>query len=593
MNPKFARLPSIVVALGLVVFCLAVFYPSLHNGYVWDDEIFLVRSSAYAGTSRLAASLFEPFALYAAYYRPLVAFSYALIPATSDYSASAHHAINLVMHIANVLLVYVCVIAISRRIFTAPENQRGHFVSAVVAALVFAVHPTVLEPLLWISGRFDMALTLFSLLFVWVDVRRRITILSTLLLAIIYFCAAASKEAAAVLPFAVVLIHTFLWTYERDSGGWATFMWRRRSGYVAMIVAGLVYLLLRTYAMDHAPPNSGLLATSASNWWDRILLAALSLLEYGRLVFFPWTTTAPVHPYDFNEIGAVGRIGIPVAVGLAVATLLVLIVTKRARWPYPVLIFIAMISPVLHLVNFSAATSLIADRYALAPFALSLTLATPLCASYFCRSAISRMFAITLGLVALLIIISWIAIARVTTLVWRDDVSLWAYAYARAPQAEMASSNYVSSLLKAGKFDEAEIIATKIREQGKTSMASLTNFALIRAVRGDFEAAYGILRAVDVHKTTGLTAKDLSTYYCTFAQIDKLTSNWSAALEHSNESLRYDSQLVICKLVRATALYYTGSKAEALAMLFELKPTVAPALQHEIEQLLKLWQTTN
>ena len=180
-----------------------------------------------------------------------------------------------------------------------------------------------------------------------------------------------------------------------------------------------------------------------------------------------------------------------------------------------------------------------------------------------------------------------------TTEVWRDDASLWAYAYARAPESEMAASNYVSSLLKIGKIDDAEIIAQKIRDSGQTSMSPLTNFALIKAVRGDFEAAYGILQAVDVKKTKGLSSDDLANYYCSFAQVDKLKGDWPSALKHSEEALKYDRALVTCQMVKARALFNVGSKPDAFTLLTSIRSTVSPKTQNEIDQLLKEWQAPN
>jgi protein O-mannosyl-transferase len=414
-----------------------------------------------------------------------------------------------------------------------------------------------------------------------------------LLLCLIYFGAATSKESAAVFPFAMALIHTFMWTFERDSSRWIDYMWRNRAPYCAILVAGSAYIALRLYVMSQHPSAGSALLTSAGGWSQRALMAGFSLAEYAKLVFVPWITTAPVHPYDFTSLAASTLVFVPACVALLLSVLCFSAVKLRARWPYPVLIFVVMVSPVLHLINFSAASSLVADRYALAPLALGIIVAVPLCATQLARIEISRVFAVTLGALGLLVVFSWIAIARVTTVMWRDDVSLWAYAYSRAPQSEMAASNYVSSLLKIGKIDEAEIIAKKIRDSGRTSMSPLTNFALIKGVRGDFEAAYGLLQAVDVKKTKGLTSDDLANYYCAFAQIDKLKGNWPNALQHSEAALQHDPQLITCQMVKARALFNVGSKLEAIVLLTSIRSTVSPKMQNEIDQLLKDWKAPN
>jgi protein O-mannosyl-transferase len=590
MKTKLPQNLKAVTTLLLVVLCLAVYYPALMNGFVWDDEVFLLRSTIYSGSDRITASLFQPFVIHAAYYRPFIALSFALIPASTDHAAIAHHAINLAMHIMIVCLTFLCTLEIFSRFHIEAAVDRKRVVAAAVAAVIVALHPLALEPMLWISGRFDLAVTLFCLCFVYVALHARMSTARTALLATIYFFAATSKESSAVFPFVMVLIHTLVWTFESEGGRWLNFMWRQRGAYCAIFFAGASYLVLRFYVMSmHPEAGSGLL-TGAGSWKERALLASFSLLEYLRLVLAPWIATAPVHPYDFSGVGPLIRIALPLGMLLLVGALCAFLVKSRWRWPYPILIFVAMISPVLHLISFSGASSLTADRYALAPLALSLIVAVPLCVARFEKAALSRVFIGSLSFILILIFVSWIAVARVTTLMWRDDVSLWAYAYSRAPESDMAASNYVSALLKVGKLDEAEVVAKRIRESGRSSMGPLTNYALIRAVRGDFEAAYGMLEAVDVNKTKGLSAGDLATYYCAFAQIDKLKGDWKAVLRHSDDALRYDAQLVSCQLTKARALFALGSKADAIAILILIKPNASIASQNEIIELIEAWE---
>jgi protein O-mannosyl-transferase len=591
MVRTLAHIPAAIVALVLVAFCVAVYYPALSNGYVWDDTIFLVHSSAYSGRNRFFASLFEPFALFNAYYRPLVALSFALVPSTGQFSEVAHHAINLLIHASNVVLVYFCSRMLIKHTVGAFGDHATQYVWCLGAAIVFSVHPLVFEPVLWVSGRFDLALTFFCLLFVYLDLRQFANALvKTVLLCAVYLFAAASKESAVSLPLVMLVVHTFLWTFGSKEENWPKFIWKQRYTYIAMFLAGIVYLLLRTYAMGQLNADREILKFSGS-FSDRLLLASLALFKYGQIVLLSWTSTAPLHPYDLASVGVVPRMLIPVLTALVLASIAWAALGLRQRWAYPVLVFIVMICPVLHLVSFSATTNLVADRYALAPLAFLLIVAAPVCATGLKTLSISKSFAFALVLVACVILLSWIAMARITTKVWRDDISLWTYAYSLAPHSDMASSNYMSALLRLGKLDEAEVIAISIQNSGRSSMAPLTNRALIRAARGDFDAAYEILRAVDVHKTVGLSSNDLATYYCTFAQVDQLRRDWPAALKASSEALRYDPQLVSCKLIRARALYGVGAKTEALALLAELKPTVASARQVEIEQLVRSWQS--
>jgi protein O-mannosyl-transferase len=587
MTVRLSHPLQIAVVTAISVFCLAVFYPALRNEFVWDDVIFLVRSSAYTGLDGLFRSLIEPFALFGSYYRPMVALTFALIPASSPSSAEAHHAINIALHAANVLLVFFCAKRAIADLSLTPGSAWLSTAIPIVAALILAVHPLVLEPVLWVSGRFDLAVTLFCLLFVWLDFDSRESAARTFLLALVYFCAAASKESAVSFPIAMLVLHTLFWTYKPEAGSWRAYMMSKRRAYVAIALGGVMYLGLRFYALGTPGIGSSLLQPAISVL-DRLALAGTSLFEYGRLVFTPWTSTAPWHPFDIATLSSTERLAIAVAtVSLAIA-LVIAAVKFRWRWAYVALIFVAMLLPVLHVVSFSLSENLIADRYALTPLALALVAAAPLCAERLAR--VSRSFMIALAIVTGLILISWIAIARITTVVWRDDISLWAYAYTRSPQSQMVASNYAASLMKLGKLDEAERVATKIYETGKATMGPVTNLAMIKAHRGDIDGAYAVLQSIEISKSREARDDNLGTYYCTFAQLDTLRGDSAAALSNSNIALQYAPDSIVCQMVKARALFGVGSKAEAMDLVNALRPKVELKVQNEIDQLIVFWQ---
>jgi len=71
------------------------------------------------------------------------------------------HLENLLLHCMNSMLIFVLV----RRVTAGNETVWSP--CGLLAALLFAVHPVMVEAVAWIAGRTDLLLTLFSLSAIW------------------------------------------------------------------------------------------------------------------------------------------------------------------------------------------------------------------------------------------------------------------------------------------------------------------------------------------------------------------------------------------------------------------------------------------
>jgi hypothetical protein len=110
-------------------------------------------------------------------------------------------------------------------------------VAGPIAGLLFALHASNHEAVVWISARFDVLATLFSLAAIWWTVRAPDR--STWLAPLLFFCATLSKESAVALPIAAAAF----WIFARRSTT-AAAAWR-----VAPWLAALVgYSVLRRIA---------------------------------------------------------------------------------------------------------------------------------------------------------------------------------------------------------------------------------------------------------------------------------------------------------------------------------------------------------
>ena len=140
------------VALALLVLvALALYVRTLGYEYVWDALLFL---DGYHGRDGAVRALTQPF-FFTGYYRPLASLSFV-----SFDEAAAQHAVNVLLHAVNTVLV----LYVARALMPAEvAGSRAGLLAAALGALVFAVHPVGVEAVAWVSGRFDTLMCTFAL----------------------------------------------------------------------------------------------------------------------------------------------------------------------------------------------------------------------------------------------------------------------------------------------------------------------------------------------------------------------------------------------------------------------------------------------
>ena len=136
--------------LFLALLTIAVYGNSLVNGFVWDDEFIIVNDPAVRDLSGATTLMLSPDVV-KPYYRPLNRASYHLDYRLFGMRPAGFHAVNVVIHLLNVLLL--CLLGLRFFRTAAP---------AVLAAALFAVHPVNAEAVNFLSARN----TLLSLFFV-------------------------------------------------------------------------------------------------------------------------------------------------------------------------------------------------------------------------------------------------------------------------------------------------------------------------------------------------------------------------------------------------------------------------------------------
>ncbi len=295
-----ARLePRHVVLIGVVA-VLAAFLPSVVDGFVFDDDALIVRNPfahdlAHAGrcfVTDLWNTPERPVAESSTrFYRPLVCVSYILNWKLGGGPPWSFHLVNVVLHAVACALAARLALRWTRSV-----------PAALLATLVFAVHPTHTENVIWVSGRTDVLMAAFLLGANEVAVaaaRRRGAVVFWLCAAALFVAALASKEVAICWP----LLLAVEMRVARDGpargaddveGGTAVVAGRRL--FIALLASlcfVTAYLGIRAATLPLRPQEI------ESMTLPPVLHAgyvALSLGYYVERVFFPWPQTFHFRP---------------------------------------------------------------------------------------------------------------------------------------------------------------------------------------------------------------------------------------------------------------------------------------------------------
>lgn len=238
---------DLAVVVMLIAVVGATYVGTLGNEFVYDDQVLIVQnellkrldslprlfiSDWWRGTEEhlgLALPVEDPSDRGTKRYRPLVAASYALNAAIDGFDPRGFHLVNVVLHALVTVLFYF----LARQLALSGGG-------AVLAAVLFAVHPLHTEAVAWAAGRPELFMSASVLGGLWLVMKgyRGWALLA-------FVCGLLSKEQAVVLPV-LVLLHDRLFRppfpRSQKSATLVRTVWHRYGGYAVITVA---YLLLR------------------------------------------------------------------------------------------------------------------------------------------------------------------------------------------------------------------------------------------------------------------------------------------------------------------------------------------------------------
>jgi tetratricopeptide (TPR) repeat protein len=582
------RTRACVFILVLAAVTILAYRPTWNGGFLWDDDVYITNNellTAPDGLRRIWFSLDSP-----SQYFPLVYTTFRVEHAVWGLDPTGYHWVNLLLHIANALLVWLVL-------------ARLKVPGAWLAGAIFALHPVQVESVAWITERKNVLMGFFFLLtllawIAFVDGRTKRRWLFYGLALILYLMALSAKTTACTLPAALFLI---LWLQRTPIS------WKRVFQIIPFLVLGIAMGVLAMWWERYHQGTSRAVFTFLSPI-ERVLVASRAVWFYLSKLFWPSNLTfiyprwdiAPTHLLNYAWLLAgviacgalyflrryLGR-SVEVAAGFFVVTL------------SPVLGFIML---------YTFRYTFVADHYqylaCIGPIALA-SAGLVILADTFKNSR-------TLILGAALLVPAVLA-----TLTWRQAAmygnieTLWRTTLVRNPGCWMAHNNLGIVLFEKGQLDDAiahyrttlemqpnfcdadynlgsallgkgqvdEAIfhcdkAVRMQPNDPDARVALAN-ALLQKGRID-DAIVHYQKAVAIRPDYFLARSGLG-----HALLEK--GKFDAAIEHSRAALLIQSNDADCHTVLAIALDEKGQSAEAIKhyeKALEISPRSVSALNN-------------
>jgi tetratricopeptide (TPR) repeat protein len=533
--------------LALVIIVTAVVHLPVLSGQAvcFDDQQYLldnalVRNPSWQSASRFLAEVAHPSTV-RGYYQPLSMISLMLDCAMGGRAGDlfVFHRTSLALHLLNVTLVAILL-----------RKLTGSVLGALVAALLFAIHPLTVEPLAWVADRKTLLATFFSLASIAAYVEsattRRVTWYLVSLMA--FGLGLASKPT--VLPLPVMLMLLDFWPL-------------RRFGRRIIIEKAPYFLLAGGFGIitivSQARANEWLDTALDVGVMHSVIQAIFLVYFYLARIFVP-RDLCPVYvmPAPMSLSNAAVLIGVLVVLGMAAVLMMSL---RRTKAPAVCMaIFLAAISPTLGGIRYSWAVA--QDKYLYFPaIGILLFIAWALVGlkqtSFpFCKPV--RV------LVALIIVIAVACEATHTRRqygIWTNTLGLGRYMAAQAPQSFQVHKLLGTALIDSGRFDEG----IEQFEIGERIMPSDGEFAFNLGLAADRQgrvedAVRHFTRAMPLRKSNSDVACSLGVALQSLGRFDE-------AIAAFEEAIRRRDDNVVARVALAISLASAGRGAEAVSQL--------------------------
>jgi Tfp pilus assembly protein PilF len=426
------------LVLGLTAAALLLYGASLNDPFHFDDSL-IINDSNVTNPGRWL-HFFNPLHL-----RQLTFFSFYLNHLVGGGNPAGYHAVNVLLHAANAVLLAFLV---------------GRFASrwvAIAAATLFLVHPIQTEAVLYIYQRSLLLACFFSLLGAIALAERK-----TFLAVLFFFLAFEGKESAIAVPVAIALLCQPRETKDRRL---------RIALVVGAVMLGLFTLGLLAYLQEK---TVGLYAAQTGEPFAYLLAQSRVIYTYLRLLVFPIPQSLE---YEFS-----GPFTVFPAIGLLAILVAAVWLSRREEWRVTglsILGFFILLAPTSSIIP--SADLAFEHRLYLPMLAVSIGAAN-LAAKLPKRTMVGTV---------VLVLLAFVTVRRGE--VWSTDVALWEDAVRKAPGKGRAWFNLGGAYLDA-QPEKARTALLRSLELEPNRVEAIYDLGLLEQRTGNYDKALAYYR---------------------------------------------------------------------------------------------------
>lgn len=495
----------------LVLATAATFWPVVRCDFInYDDPDYVTANATVQGGLTGAGVIWAFTTAHVANWHPLTWLSHMLDCQLFGLNAFAHHAMNLLIHIASTVLLFLLL-----------RRMTGALWRSAIAAALFALHPLRVESVAWVAERKDTLATLFWLLTVWayahyVNTR---SVAGFRWVVLFFALGLMAKPMLVTLPFALLLLD--YWplgrlNLRRTLNAWRPLVVEKWPLFLLALISSVVTFL--------AQKGGGTVATVTQLSLEaRLGNVIVSYARYLAKLFWP-VDLAVIYPYPaawpaWQVAAALGML-VLISVGVWLAA---------NRRPYLLvgwLWFVGTLVPVIGLVQVGRQS--LADRYTYIPMIGLGVMLVWGAADLLTRIRRGPFLG---GALAILVLTACALGTRHQLAYWKDSLTLFTRTLAVTQNNALAHNNLGTALAALGRRDEALLQYAEAVRLQPADPVMRNNYGAALAKAGQVVAAVEhYLAALEAKPDFDEAHNNLGAAFVALGRLDEAVAHFRAAL---------------------------------------------------------------
>jgi tetratricopeptide (TPR) repeat protein len=511
-NSPSRRVDLLVHLALLAILVFAAYWPTLRNGFIWDDDAYVTNNSSLRDASGLIVIWTKP--TRSPQYYPATFTTLWLEFQLWHANPAGYHLVNILFHLADSILLYLIL-------------RRLKIPAGFLAASIFAVHPIYVESVAWISELKNTQSTFFYLLafhaylssgLTRLDDNRTISWKFFALSLVSFVLALLSKTVTSSLPAAILLVQ---W-WKRGKFSWRDFL-----PLIPFFILGICLGLFTAYLEKHSVGAQG--DEFHLSLIQRCVIAGRAIWFYAWKLICPANLTFIYPRWNLNLSNHPWLLLFPISAILAVFAM-ILLRNRSDRGPLTaIFFFVGTLFPALGFVNvFPFTYSFVADHFQyLASVGLIVLIASGL------FRAGKKIGPLPAQSTMILLWIVSIVLSNRQCRIYRDSETLWRDTIAKNPASWMAELNLANALMTKDRVDEAKGHYLKSRDLAPNLAEPIWDLGVVEARKRNYPEAIALYRkAIQILPQFAGTYYDLGNALVATGQNPEAIENYRTAIHY-------------------------------------------------------------